>query len=119
MPRNRIRTAQGMDGPVTARARGRDRNGPGSRPGLRELAELLYPSRIGVWEHDDGTYCEDKAQRRPCQRDHRWREFEVGIMGETTCGTCKGSGLRPERYMGDPQGQRPCPACNGTGKVPA
>jgi signal peptide peptidase SppA len=33
------------------------------------------------------------------------------------CGSCNGSGLKPERYMGDPQGQQKCPTCNGTGKA--
>jgi signal peptide peptidase SppA len=32
------------------------------------------------------------------------------------CPDCNGSGLKPERFMSDPEGQQPCPTCNGTGK---
>jgi signal peptide peptidase SppA len=28
-----------------------------------------------------------------------------------SCETCHGSGLLPEKYMGDPEGQKPCPDC--------
>jgi signal peptide peptidase SppA len=34
------------------------------------------------------------------------------------CPDCHGSGLKPEKFMGDPEGQQPCPTCNGTGKKP-
>lgn len=38
--------------------------------------------------------------------------------GESTkCPDCGGSGLKPERAMGDPQGQEPCDTCRGTGMV--
>lgn len=30
-----------------------------------------------------------------------------------TCARCNGSGLEPEQYMGDPEGQKPCSACGG------
>lgn len=36
---------------------------------------------------------------------------------DETCPDCGGTGLKPERFMSDPQGQEPCPACNGTGKT--
>lgn len=32
------------------------------------------------------------------------------------CPECNGSGLRPERFMSDPQGQETCPSCAGSGK---
>lgn len=32
------------------------------------------------------------------------------------CEACHGTGLKPERSMGDPQGQETCEACGGTGK---
>lgn len=43
--------------------------------------------------------------------------IEGEVMDEKTCQKCKGSGLMPERAMGDPQGQLPCDACAGTGKA--
>lgn len=39
------------------------------------------------------------------------------VEGPNTCHACKGSGLKPERYMGDPQGQEDCPECGGSGKA--
>jgi DnaJ-class molecular chaperone len=33
------------------------------------------------------------------------------------CPDCRGSGLKPERFMSDPQGQEPCESCDGTGKA--
>lgn len=38
---------------------------------------------------------------------------------DDTCPDCRGSGLKPERFMSDPQGQEPCPTCHGTGKNPS
>lgn len=38
---------------------------------------------------------------------------------EGACPACNGAGLKPERYMGDPQGQERCPECGGTGKPAA
>ncbi len=35
------------------------------------------------------------------------------------CATCKGGGLKPEKFMSDPDGQEPCPDCDGTGKARA
>lgn len=35
---------------------------------------------------------------------------------DDTCPDCHGTGLKPERAMGDPEGQEPCPTCQGTGK---
>lgn len=35
------------------------------------------------------------------------------------CSTCGGSGLKPEGYMGDPQGQEDCPDCGGDGQAAA
>lgn len=35
-----------------------------------------------------------------------------------TCPDCHGTGLKPERFMSDPQGQEPCPTCSGTGTTP-
>jgi signal peptide peptidase SppA len=35
---------------------------------------------------------------------------------DENCPTCNGSGLKPERFMGDPQGQEDCPDCAGSGK---
>lgn len=32
------------------------------------------------------------------------------------CPSCMGAGLKPEKYMGDPDGQEECPDCHGTGK---
>lgn len=37
----------------------------------------------------------------------------------SACAACGGSGLKPERYMGDPQGQESCPECGGSGKKSA
>lgn len=31
------------------------------------------------------------------------------------CSACRGTGLRPERAMGDPEGQKPCTRCGGHG----
>lgn len=39
-----------------------------------------------------------------------------GVPDSEKCPSCNGSGLRPERFMSDPQGQETCPVCNGTGK---
>jgi len=36
---------------------------------------------------------------------------------DDTCPHCQGSGLKPEGFMGDPEGQQPCPTCHGTGKT--
>lgn len=38
---------------------------------------------------------------------------------DDTCPDCHGSGLKPERFMSDPEGQEPCPTCHGTGKKPS
>lgn len=38
------------------------------------------------------------------------------VASADVCPACNGAGLKPERFMSDPQGQEPCPACNGTGK---
>lgn len=38
---------------------------------------------------------------------------------EKTCPKCNGAGYPPERFMGDPQGQKPCKACGGSGRVKA
>jgi signal peptide peptidase SppA len=35
------------------------------------------------------------------------------------CPACHGAGLKPETYMGDPEGQADCPDCQGTGRKPA
>lgn len=35
------------------------------------------------------------------------------------CPACNGSGLKPERHMGDPQGQEPCEQCKGAGAIDA
>jgi signal peptide peptidase SppA len=37
----------------------------------------------------------------------------------SACSACNGSGLKPERFMADPQGQEPCEACHGTGTSPS
>jgi ClpP class serine protease len=42
----------------------------------------------------------------------------VAAGSEVTCPDCNGSGLKPERAMGDPQGQEKCETCNGAGKAP-
>lgn len=38
---------------------------------------------------------------------------------DSRCGACHGSGLAPERFMSDPQGQLPCEVCGGSGTTPA
>lgn len=43
----------------------------------------------------------------------------VAAGDDLTCESCNGTGLKPERVMSDPQGQEPCPDCDGTGKKKA
>ena len=74
--------------PVTGlRAEGTDAAGPES------FAALVSGSPAPSAETPDEEYDEDD-----------------------TCPECKGSGLKPERSMGDPQGQEKCEACDGSGK---
>jgi capsid assembly protease len=39
------------------------------------------------------------------------------IPDDEKCPTCGGSGLKPERFMSDPQGQEDCDACGGSGRM--
>ncbi len=41
------------------------------------------------------------------------------IPEDERCPTCQGAGLKPEKFMGDPEGQKDCPDCQGTGRKPA
>ena len=38
-------------------------------------------------------------------------EPEAAALRKSTCPVCNGVGLLPESYMGDPNGQKPCPSC--------
>jgi len=42
-----------------------------------------------------------------------------GVPEAEQCPACQGSGLKPERFMSDPQGQETCPECNGSGQATA
>ena len=51
----------------------------------------------------------------------RANEYRMGAesMSDKVCLVCKGSGYPPERWMGDPEGQKPCKACGGSGRTRA
>lgn len=44
---------------------------------------------------------------------------ELDARRTATCATCGGVGLLPERGMGDPQGQLPCPDCDAGARMAA
>lgn len=49
-----------------------------------------------------------------------WQRVKSGYFDKVPgleCSTCEGTGLKPERATGDPQGQGGCPECEGTGFV--
>jgi capsid assembly protease len=60
-------------------------------------------------DDDDGLCYPVEDANAPEARAQASAESDV-------CAACNGSGLTPERFMSDPQGQEPCAECGGTGK---
>jgi len=85
--------------------------------GKVEGAALALAAKKAVDPDEDGN-CPDGYEKRDgmCH----WIEpddedTEAKAEATATCPACKGSGLQPERAMGDPQGQEKCDTCKGAG----
>lgn len=110
---DRVDTAYGQFVKDVARGRGvsqaavRDGYGQGRALGAKDAERAGLIDSIGTMDQT----IERLVGRKPA----------AGMKASTAgkCPACSGSGLKPEKYMGDPEGQQTCPDCHGTGKAKA
>lgn len=78
------------------------------------------PAAEGGVEPDEDGECREGYELRDDGLCYPVEDGEVeasaAAQSSDVCAACNGSGLKPERFMSDPQGQETCPDCGGSGK---
>lgn len=109
---DRVDTFYGQFVKDVARGRGvsqasvRDGYGQGRALGVKDALKAGLIDRVGTMDDTiGGLVGRPSADALKAATDAR------------PCPTCNGSGLKPEKYMGDPDGQQECPDCGGKEKA--